>query len=143
MGEARRRMGISPIIATLLLIVIAVASATLAYIWIISYQGTLSQQASAPQLQEKIKIEALEYSSDTLTVYVRNIGDVDVTIASAYIIAPDGTSIAMNETTTPASPGTLVSVEISGVTLSSGTTYTVKVVTRYGTEATYTWTYKS
>lgn len=41
-----KRTGVSPVIATLLLIVIAVAAAVLAYIWIIGYQGTLTQQAS-------------------------------------------------------------------------------------------------
>jgi len=60
-----KRAGVSPVIATLLLIVIAVAAAVLAYIWIIGYQGTLTQQASTAQLQERIKIEAVEYTMGT------------------------------------------------------------------------------
>jgi flagellin-like protein len=75
-----KRAGVSPVIATLLLIVIAVAAAVLAYIWIIGYQGTLTQQASTAQLQERIKIEAVEYTGTSLNVYVRNIGDVNVQI---------------------------------------------------------------
>jgi flagellin-like protein len=54
-----KRTGVSPVIATLLLIVIAVAAAVLAYIWIIGYQGTLTQQASTAQLQERIRIETV------------------------------------------------------------------------------------
>jgi len=60
-----KRQAVSPVIATLLLIVIAVAAAVLAYIWIIGYQGTLTQQASTQQLQERIKIEAVQYDSTT------------------------------------------------------------------------------
>ncbi|MEM3993983.1 MAG: archaellin/type IV pilin N-terminal domain-containing protein [Thermofilum sp.] len=37
-----RRKGISPVIATLLLIVIAVVAAVLTYIWVTGYMGTLS-----------------------------------------------------------------------------------------------------
>jgi len=128
-----------------LLIVIAVAAAVLAYIWIIGYQGTLTQQASAQQLQERIKIEAVEYSAGTLTVYVRNIGDIKVDIAAAYLINASGIVIASNTAISGVSlnPGQLDSVQISNVTLESGKTYVVKVVTAKGTEATYTWTYRA
>ncbi|QOJ78904.1 flagellar biosynthesis protein FlaG [Infirmifilum lucidum] len=142
-----KRRAISPVIATLLLIVIAVAAAVLAYIWIIGYQGTLTQQASAQQLQEKIKIEAVSYSADTntLSVYVRNIGDISVTIASAYVLNPSGTAIATTDFTSnnELQPGQLLGFSITGVSLQPGYTYVAKVVTKSGTEATYTWTYRT
>jgi len=140
-----KRQAISPVIATLLLIVIAVASAVLAYIWIIGYQGTLTQQASAQQLEERIKIEAVDYSANNLIVYVRNIGDIKVNITAAYLINASGIVIKSN-TTIPVQlldPGKLKSVEIPNVTLDSGKTYVVKVTTAKGTEATYTWTYRT
>jgi flagellin-like protein len=139
-----KRTGVSPVIATLLLIVIAVAAAVLAYIWIIGYQGTLTQQASTAQLQERIKIEAVQYSGTTLTVYVRNIGDVKVNVTALYVYDPSGTIIQAktNANIINLAPGSIGTDSIS-VTLTSGTTYTVKAVTSRGTEATYTFTYRT
>jgi len=140
-----KRQAISPVIATLLLIVIAVASAVLAYIWIIGYQGTLTQQASTPQLQERIKIEAVEYDGTNLYAYVRNIGDIKVDIVTAYLINASGNVIASNLTISNLSlnPGDLDRVKIPNSPIESGKTYVVKVVTAKGTEATYTWTYRT
>jgi len=141
-----KRTGVSPVIATLLLIVIAVAAAVLAYIWIIGYQGTLTQQASTAQLQERIKIEAVQYDSttNTLTVYVRNIGDVAVTVDRLYVYDHTGTVKASDTVSLSLSPGGVNSgtVSVSGG-LTSGETYTVKAVTTKGTEATYTFTYRT
>jgi flagellin-like protein len=140
-----KRTGVSPVIATLLLIVIAVAAAVLAYIWIIGYQGTLTQQASTAQLQERIKIEAVQYDSttNTLTVYVRNIGDVNVKIDALYVINKTGTIIGSSTNVgLTLTPGEVNSDTVSA-TLTSGETYTVKAVTQKGTEATYTFTYRT
>jgi flagellin-like protein len=139
-----KRAGVSPVIATLLLIVIAVAAAVLAYIWIIGYQGTLTQQASTAQLQERIKIEGVEYNSThTLTVYVRNVGDVNVVIDALYVINKTGTIIGSSTgVSLTLTPGQVNSGTVSA-TLNSGETYTVKAVTTKGTEATYTFTYRA
>ncbi|UNQ73638.1 archaellin/type IV pilin N-terminal domain-containing protein [Infirmifilum sp. NZ] len=145
-----RRQAVSPVIATLLLIVIAVAAAVLAYIWIIGYQGTLTQQASAQQLQERIKIEAVNYSNGNLDVYVRNIGDVAVDISAVYLIDASSGTVIANQSVTDVTltPGGVNRVQIlasnmPSAGLQSGKTYTVKVVTTKGTEATYTWTYRT
>ena len=140
------RRGISPVIAVLLLIVIAVAAAVLTYIWVVGYMGSLQQQSGTQQLQERIKIEAVKYADTTLTIYVRNIGEVDVTISAAYLINASGTVIASNTgLTVDLDPGQVSGdndVQIKNVDLSAGATYTVKVVTDKGTEATYTFTYR-
>jgi len=142
-----KRTGVSPVIATLLLIVIAVAAAVLAYIWIIGYQGTLTQQASTAQLQERIKIEAVELSGTNLKVYVRNVGDIKVNVTAAYLFDSSGTIIAKNITVTSLiiPPGGInyIVIPTSSGTLTSGTTYTIKVATQKGTEATYTFTYRT
>ena len=142
-----KRAGVSPVIATLLLIVIAVAAAVLAYIWIIGYQGTLTQQASAAQLQERIRIETVNYTGSILDVWVRNIGDVQVTITAGYIINATGLTIVAEPSLSKSlNPGAVdyVTIPAKGtITLKPGITYTVKVVTSKGTEATYTFTYKA
>jgi archaellum component FlaG (FlaF/FlaG flagellin family) len=124
--------------------VIAVAAAVLAYIWIIGYQGTLTQQASTAQLQERIKIEAVELSGTDLKVYVRNIGDVAVTVDHLYVYDHAGTVKASSTVSLSLNPGDVNSgtVSVSGG-LTSGETYTVKAVTTKGTEATYTFTYRA
>jgi flagellin-like protein len=141
-----KRAGVSPVIATLLLIVIAVAAAVLAYIWIIGYQGTLTQQASTAQLQERIRIETVNYTGSQLKVWVRNIGDVKVTITAGYIINATGLTIAADTTLSKSlnlGQVDYVTIPQTGtVTLKPGITYTVKVVTSKGTETTYTFTYR-
>ena len=138
-----KRRGVSPVIATLLLIVIAVAAAVLTYIWVTGYMGTLQSQAGAQQVQERIKIEAIDITNGK--VYIRNIGETKVTIAAVYLInSTTGSIIASNTTTaTDISPGDLQSVTLTLDThMNSGATYIVKAVTNKGTEATYQFTYR-
>jgi flagellin-like protein len=137
-----KRRGVSPVIATLLLIVIAVAAAVLTYIWVTGYMGTLQSQAGAQQVQERIKIEAINITSGK--VYIRNIGETKVTIAAVYLINSTTGSIITNTTTaTDISPGDLQSVSlILKDYMKSGATYIVKAVTKKGTEATYQFTYR-
>jgi len=89
--------GISPVIATLLLILIAVAAAVLVYVWVTGYASSMAQ-TSAPELEEQIKIDSVSvklYDDNiNVTVYVRNIGDVEVNITDLYIIDPSGKVIA-------------------------------------------------
>ena len=138
-----KRRGVSPVIATLLLIVIAVAAAVLTYIWVTGYMGTLQSQAGAQQVQERIKIEAIDITNNK--VYIRNIGETKVTIAAVYLInSTTGSTIVSNTiVNTELSPGELkdVSLTLSG-NVNSGATYIVKAVTAKGTEATYQFTYR-
>ena len=71
--------GISPLIATLLLIAIAVAASVITYSWVMSMIGSQSQQA-----QTQVRIDSLTWDVDsgTLTVVVRNTGSVSATIES-------------------------------------------------------------
>jgi flagellin-like protein len=146
-----KRRGVSPVIATLLLIVIAVAAAVLTYIWVTGYMGKVTgtvEQTSTQQLQEKIKINAVTVTSSGITISVANIGNVNVTLAGAYILFQNGTVVSGCQNNTlatklnPLKPGDIAgSVEIpSGCTLTKGLTYVAKVVTAKGTEATYTFT---
>jgi len=107
--------------------------------------GTLQTGVGTEQLKEKIKIEGVGYDGVALlTVYVRNIGDTEVTLKAVYVYDASGTVIDANTGENvelkPGDVGT-ASVKLSDG-LKSGKTYTVKVVTQRGTEATYTFTYK-
>ena len=139
-----KRKGVSPVIATLLLIVVAVAAAVLTYIWVTGYIGRTTTAAEASQLQERIKINAVGYDSGNqkVTISVANIGDVQVNITAAYVLTEGGTQTCGGPLTsgTTISPGAIEDVVVSECSLTSGTTYVAKVVTKKGTEATYTFT---
>lgn len=140
-----RRKGVSPVIATLLLIVIAVAAAVLAYIWVTGYMGTLQAQAGAQQVQERIKIEGVTISTQGIiqTVYVRNIGDTQVKIAAVYLLDSGGSVLGKIEQTTTLSPESATTISATTLpTVTAGKTYIIKVVTARGTEATYQFTYR-
>ena len=141
-GEVRRK-GVSPVIATLLLIVIAVVAAVLTYLWVTGYMGKVTgtvEQTATQQLQERIKINAVQVSDTTVTLSVANIGDVDVTISAAYVLFQNGTMVCGVSTTKSIPKGAVDTVGVTGCSLTSGITYVAKAVTNKGTEATYTFT---
>jgi flagellin-like protein len=138
-----KRRGVSPVIATLLLIVIAVAAAVLTYVWVTGYIGRTTSTAETGQLQERIKINAVSVSGSDVTASVANIGDLDVSITAAYVLTSNGTTVCGGALTSVASlsKGTTTDVTVSNTcTLTSGKVYIAKVVTSKGTEATYTFT---
>jgi len=142
----RTLRGISPVVATALLVLIAVAVSVLLYTWV---SGTVSNQpTSSPSLQERITIDSVSYnpSSGTLTVYVRNIGNIPVNLSTVYVInASNGEVIKENTSVTNIEipPGSVGSVNVTGLSLKSGSTIIVKVVTKDGVTATYVETIRS
>ncbi|MEM1509913.1 MAG: archaellin/type IV pilin N-terminal domain-containing protein [Thermofilaceae archaeon] len=137
-----KRKGVSPVIATLLLIVIAVAAAVLAYIWITGYMGTLTPRETPTQMQERLKIDAVQTGTD-INIFVVNIGEIDTSIISAYILDENFAAVCGGPLTTAINIAKeeAKSVTVPGTcTLTSGTTYIAKVSAKGGAEATYTFT---
>jgi len=87
-----RRKAISPVIATLLLILIAIAASILVYIWVTGYT-TSATATEATQLKERIKVDAVGAKQvnasgdyyDVISVFVKNIGEVRTNVSSIYI----------------------------------------------------------
>jgi len=137
------RKGISPVIAVLLLVIIAVAAAILTYLWVLGYIGTVQREGGTEALQERIKIEGVDISGNYLVgVYVRNVGDVEATVNAIYLIDPTGDSRLIFTSSRTLDPGVVIRIPVSSTYLSVGTTYVVKAVTTSGTEATYTFTFR-
>ena len=88
MKQRKLRRAISPIIATLLLILIAVAATTMIYSWAIGYAGRLKPRP--PAMNERIKIEACIMTVDgdnvVATLYTRNLSPTDANITDAYLL---------------------------------------------------------
>jgi len=79
---------VSPVIATLLIILIVVASSVIVYLWVSGYAGSLTTASTEQTLREAIKIEAIktiETDEGTLIIlWVRNIGDTTVKVNAGY-----------------------------------------------------------
>jgi flagellin-like protein len=137
------RKGISPIIATVILVLIAVAAGVMLWLWVSGFTSAMPAEQQA--LNERIRIDAVKVEDGSgggksVTIYVRNIGKTDVTIGAAYILDTSNTIIASNTgTQTLISPGSVEGVTVSSVQLSSGYAYVAKVVTINGVETTYTF----
>jgi len=122
------KKAVSPVIATLLMIAVAVAAAVIVYVWSAGLLGTLMGGGGA-QVKEQLIIEAYSWpDGGALTLYVRNTGSSSVTIDKVYVGGSSG-SIGSQSAIAPA--GT-TSVTVSGVGGVAGTAYTIKIVTKTG-----------
>lgn len=127
--------GISPLIATLLLIAIAVAASVITYSWVMSMIGSQSTQA-----QTAVRIDNVEFDvgTESVTVTVRNIGSVSADLVTIGVKLTSASSYA-TENVSPAQAipvGTAVdiTVTLSGLDLTTGYNYDVKVITSTGFE---------
>jgi flagellin-like protein len=81
------KKGVSPVIATLLLIVIAVAAAVVTYTFVMGFVGTST--ASASTAQGQLTYDAYKVVGDArnsnITIYLRNIGGKAVTVSAVYV----------------------------------------------------------
>jgi flagellin-like protein len=109
----KSKKGISPILATLLLIVIAVAAVIVTYAWVMTFTGSQTQQAGVFLTKENIS-----WASGSITVVIRNTGTANGKVVAAYM----GTS----------------STNLSSVTMSP-TSGTVSAGSSASFTLTYTW----
>ncbi|RWX73948.1 MAG: hypothetical protein Metus_0727 [Candidatus Methanosuratincola subterraneus] len=116
----KARKGVSPIIATLLLIIIAVAAAVVTYSFVMGFIGGVGTGQSGTA---QFSIDTYNYDPEdqSFTIYIRNIGTKQVSLSSLYIdgvlksngYSPSGNFAVGNVTTltvdaTDLGPGTHV-----------------------------------
>jgi len=132
----RSKKAISPILATLLLIVIAVAAIVITYAWITTYMGTATQQAGFIPYKANVNF----VNATHITIDVGNSGTSSGQIVQVYI----GTSASTttSQTTDPATPITIAAgtIESFNVTYpwTAGETYYFKVVPNSGAAVSFT-----
>jgi len=144
--------GIEPIIAAVLLIVIAVIGAVLIYLWFTGYITRATSQAEQISASEKLKIEAAELiatggGSGIARLYIRNIGGDTARVVHAYVLKPGTISalcyVYINPTVSLIMPGELAEI-VPGLPseceITAGYDYVVKIVTQRGTEFAVTVT---
>jgi archaeal type IV pilus assembly protein PilA len=125
------RKGISPLIATLLLIAIAVAASVLTYSWVMSMVGSQSAQA-----QTQVRIDNVNWYADGIIVMIRNTGSVAATLesitvrtntaGSATVALPLGTVGNSYDT------GAALGKSVAWSPYLVGTSYVVRVTTTTG-----------
>jgi len=125
----RSRKGISPILATLLLVVIAVAAIVVTYAWVMMYTGHLTGEAGVVLNAANVNF----YGNGTkIDIDIQNTGTSDTTIIQVYV----GTSSSSmdNQTITPVplpAGGTVQRITLNYQWL-TGATYFFKVITSTG-----------
>jgi flagellin-like protein len=78
----KSRKAISPILATLLLIVIAVAAIIVTYAWVMTYMSASTSQAGVMLRKDT---DRCLWKTGNVTIYVRNIGTSEAEIDMVYI----------------------------------------------------------
>jgi len=155
------RKAVDPIIATLLLIAIAVAAGIIVYVYVNSLAGGLTS-GGGQQVSDQISMDAYyyagTYSTTGVTVTVRDTGSSGVSISGIFFDGtavtslagtPTGTCTGKTQTPVPATP-TFFGVCTSGQTLTfnitsngatsaaSGTSHSIKILDSTGGTAVLT-----
>jgi flagellin-like protein len=123
--------GVSPVIAVLLMIAIAVAAAILVYVWSMGLIGTLTTGGGS-QTREQVIVDAYSWNASTnaITLYARNVGSAEVILDAVYV---GGDVASTNMGTTLPVLGPVIQVDIVPTgTYTSGVAYTMKVITKTG-----------
>ncbi|MEM3696456.1 MAG: archaellin/type IV pilin N-terminal domain-containing protein [Candidatus Bathyarchaeia archaeon] len=125
----KTKKAISPILATLLLIVIAVAAIVVTYAWIMTYMSSAGTHAGVILYKANVRFYT-EGVTKKIDIDVGNSGTSDTQIIQVYI----GTSSTtlQNQTTTPSLPVSLAAGQIVRLTVeynwTAGTTYYFKII---------------
>ena len=129
----KSKEGISPILATLLLIVIAVAAVIVTYAWVMTFTTTQTGRAGKMIEFDSAVIDA---TSNVITVYVRNSGTEHVTLDKVFIDGYDYTQYVSSPTDFPTAGCSLPTEDVVEITLNgtqagldfvAGSSYDVKV----------------
>jgi len=130
----KSKKAITPILATLLLIVIAVAAIVVTYAWVMTYMTSAGQQAGVMLYKANVNF----YEGGTkIDIDIGNSGTSNTQIIQVYI-GISSTNL-QNKTTTPALPLPLATGSIVRVTITfnwtPGTTYYFKIIPAAGQQA--------
>jgi flagellin-like protein len=102
MIKQRGKKAVSPVLATLMMVAVAVALSVIIFTWSQSFLSQTSEAASGQQAaqniaaQSGILIESATFatSTDEVTIYIRNVGAVSNTIGSIIVTGrPDNTGM--------------------------------------------------
>ena len=141
---------VSPVVATVLLILIAIATGAILWVWVNEFVSrSLTRHVSFEEslIVEAVKLIRISGGFYNISVYVRNIGSVEATIVAVYILDTYGNLVDLNTSLRIVlPPGKLTCSETYGcitlnnVKLNSGYAYVLRVVSSRGFRSDYLFT---
>jgi flagellin-like protein len=141
----RSKKGISPILATLLLIVIAVAAIIVTYAWVMTYMGAQTSQAGVFITQETLSWygSPTEAARNRTNIVVKNTGTTTVKITNVYLGSDENnpilvTSACLQGINATIAQGDITTITIAwpnnvGTTWNHAQTYHIWIATNPGT----------
>jgi flagellin-like protein len=130
----KSKEGISPILATLLLIVIAVAAVIVTYAWVMTFTSSQTHQAGV-----FLKKDAgCLWKTGNVTVYVRNTGTSDAEIDIVYINEAPQTTVTFDPSSKiVAKDGGLITIMIT-FSWTPNTEYRFQISPKVGERLSFT-----
>ena len=129
----RNKCGFSAIIAALILMLLAVAAGVVVYAYVMGWIGGATPSTTQTG---RLQIDSIVASdaNDNITIYVRNIGGVDVTLSSAYVNgAPVNASTNSTGNVFAVNSVTKVTLTSTSLAITAGIEYEAKLVCTDGT----------
>ena len=126
----RSKKAISPILATLLLVVIAVSAIVMTYAWMNSFAGDTMDKSNV--MPYKANVAFLD-KGETITIDIGNSGKADTNIIGVYIGLDEANAVTQktSPTSLPLKAGAIESFKVS-YPWTAGETYYFKIVTEAG-----------
>jgi flagellin-like protein len=124
------RKGISPILATLLLIVIAVAAVIVTYAWVMTFTGSTTNQAGAVLTVENVRFYD---DGDSVDITLRNSGIAAATVDTVYMGLTASSLESQSASMGIVEAGSTLTITISDNSIwADGTTYYFNIGTEEG-----------
>ncbi len=130
----KSRKGISPILATLLLIVIAVAAISVTYAWIMTYTNSATEKAGVMLYEVNTSFDD---TAHTITIDVGNSGTADANVIAIYVGNSSTTLIDQGVTSQAVDAGDYSTFTLSNMYWDDDATVYFKVVPASGTSLTF------
>ncbi|MBU7010545.1 MAG: type IV pilin [Theionarchaea archaeon] len=121
----KKKKGVSPVIAVVLMIAVAVAIAVIVYAWASGFTSEKTQAESAEA--EQLVLESQDGSTYLGNVYVRNATSTPATLTTLYV-----NGVLQTFTSQVVSGNTVTVVDLSSFNISAG--QEVMLVTEEGTQ---------
>jgi len=129
--QSKSKKGITPILATLLLIVIAVAAIVVTYAWIMTYTHNLGTQASIRLYEANVAFGGTNQTK--INIDIGNSGTADTQIIEVYVGTTDST---LQNQTIPSLPIACPAGGVAPITVNYnwtlGATYYIKIICSSG-----------
>ena len=133
----RSKRAFSAVIASLILMLLAVAAGVVVYAYVMGWIGGATGQQAGKYGELSLDTATANSTSDVITAYVRNIGGISATPDKAYVNDYNVTSMTPSPATID--PNAVATVAINATTpgLTKNITYEVIIICSDGTTLTF------